>query len=484
MERGKRTETDLANFADGRDENNLAEFPVALLSDSAPADQKTIEFEDTLTDWSTGKEIVRRVCITGSDKFGLPTAKDEDVLLALLQLTKLANNFTTPEVWFNKHQVIEILGWKNRGWAYDRVEESLHRWKGVSIHYWNAWRDKARDAWCDSAAIGVIEYFALTDGRRNKSADDGPAGMSRFAWNKIFFESFEAGYLKKLDFATYRQLQRQAAKRAFRFLDKRFFHESDWEFDLREFACEKLGFSRAYNTGQLKERLRPALGELENIGFIEPVRYRKECPKVWKLAIAKKASSLKEARPESTEPVRLVAELVRRGVENGVATELEASFPAERIAEKLRYVDWLLARGDKRVAKNPAGFLVAAIRGDYPLPKDYLRFLKASGSERGSRRNDSRSENRAARGVQCHAEQGAVAPEPNAVQVYLASLSGEETARLEFEAVAAAAKVEAASYARLKGRDDQLFAGVRKHLLEKYVLTHGLHLKSSVANAA
>lgn len=81
--RDKPTRTGLDQFSDGRDENNLAEFPIALLSDSAPAEQKTIEFSDTLHDWKTNKIITRRVSITGSDKFGLPTAKDEEVLLAL-----------------------------------------------------------------------------------------------------------------------------------------------------------------------------------------------------------------------------------------------------------------------------------------------------------------------------------------------------------------------------------------------------------------
>ena len=143
MKKDKRGSAALAEFTDGRDENNLAEFPISLLSDAAQAGQKTIEFEDTLDDWETGKTIVRRVCITGSDKFGLPTAKDDEVLLALIQLTKIANDFTSPEVWFVKRDVLEILGWRNRGWAYDRVEEALHRLKGTSIHYWNSWRDQA-----------------------------------------------------------------------------------------------------------------------------------------------------------------------------------------------------------------------------------------------------------------------------------------------------------------------------------------------------
>lgn len=484
MKKRNRTTIDLASLADGRDENNLAEFPLALLSHSAPAGQRTIEFVDTIDDWSTGKTIVRRVCITGSEKYGLPTPKDEDILLALLQLTKLANNFTAAEVWFNKHHVIELLGWKNRGWAYDRVEESLHRWKDVSIHYWNAWRDNACKKWRDSAAIGVIDYFALNDGRRSKATGNGHSGMSRFAWNKIFFESFEANYVKKLDFSTYRKLRRPAARRAFRFLDKRFFHEPQWEFDLREFACEKLGFSRSYNTGQLKERLRPALGELESIGFIDAVHFRKQCPKEWKLTIAKKLPPLTETRPEPSELVRLANELVLRGVNADAAAEIDAHYPPERIDKMLRYVDWLVARSDKRVSESPVGFLVAAIRRDYPLPKDYLKYLKTSANENRSRRGDGRSEKGASRDPCRRAANKPADSEPDALQVYVASLTAEESARLESQAVAAATAVEVASYGRLKCRGGKLFEAIRVSLLRKHITAHGLHLTFSAEAAA
>ncbi|HMP04857.1 MAG TPA: hypothetical protein PJ982_00775, partial [Lacipirellulaceae bacterium] len=73
----------LAEFVRGTDENNLAEFPLALLSDTASPHQRTLEFEDTVNDWKTGQQVTRRVCVNGSEKYGLPTAKDDQVLAAL-----------------------------------------------------------------------------------------------------------------------------------------------------------------------------------------------------------------------------------------------------------------------------------------------------------------------------------------------------------------------------------------------------------------
>jgi hypothetical protein len=461
--------TKLSQYRNGRDANGLAEFPLALLTDKAPPGAKTLEFEDTITDWSTGKEVRQRVCITGSDKFGLPTPKDEDVLLALLQLTKIANNFTSPEVCFTKRQVIEILGWENRGWAYDRVEESLHRWKGVSIHYWNAWRDKSRGTWCDSEAIGVIEYLRITDGRRRDIANDAER-LSRITWNKALFESFQAGYLKPLDFETYRKLDRPAAKRAYRFFDKRFHHKPLWEYELRQLACERLGFSRNYDTGQLKERLKPALGELEQIGFIEPVKYRKERSKIWKIAIAKKGTVSDAGQPiATTSGDSLVAMLVQRGVAKETAMELVTSNSAELICEKLRLFAWLVSRNDKRISKNAPGWLATAIRQNYSPPRDYVRVMNHSTSKRPSGSKPSRNPvSVPPAGVPENEDDAA----KRAMEDYLASLSEEELLKLEEAALAKADTVLVDGYQRSKATSSPAHTAYRRMLLEREAKTH------------
>jgi hypothetical protein len=455
----------LASFSDGRDENNLAEFPVALLGDSVPTGQKTIEFEDTLDDWSTGHTIVRRVCITGSDKFGLPTAKDEEVLMGLIQLTRIANNFMSPEVWFVKRDVIEILGWQDRGWSYERIEESLHRWKGVSIHYWNAWRDNESGSWRDSAAVGIIEYFSLTDGRFRAPAQvPTRSGQSCFCWNKLFFQSFQAGYLKKLDFEVYRSLKGAAVKRAYRFLDKRFYHRDDWKFDLRQFACEKLGFSRAYTTGQLKERVRPVLGKLEQIGFIEPHKFAKGRPKVWTLSVTKRTQEKsKESDQVAVHPVE--RDLVKRGVKSKVAAALCRQFSVEYLVAKIQFVDWLLSKDDKRISKSIAGFLVDCIRKDYPLPVDYLRWLRRKFPKRQAAKNttDDRFEATVA---------GPEAGKDPTDFILDAMPHGERQTLLQ-EAIARASPLERASLDRVRSRGSELCGELERSFLCKYLRARG-----------
>lgn len=453
--RPKAERVSLAEFVSGTDENNLAEFPLALLSDSAPPNQKTIEFQDTLKDWKNGQEITRRVCVTGSDKYGLPTAKDEEVLAALLQLTRVVNNFSSPEVPFSKHQVIELLGWENSGWAYNRVEESLHRWKGVSVHYWNAWRDHTSGTWTDTEAIGIIDYFKISDGRRTQSPEKREA-QSRFVWNRELFKSFQAGYLKPLDFGLYRSLKRPAAKRALRFLSKRFFHRPEWEFDLQTFACEKLGFSRKYDTGQLKARLHPAMVELEQAGFINPVSYRKVRRKTWNVLVSANCSKNELPKKQHDEsPKLLVEQLVTRGIAKSSAKKLVQEFPTERIEEKLRYFDWLTSRKDKRVSANAPGFLVAAIRNDYALPKDFWK---------------SQSKKPQKTPAVAPVKKTTADEDSNQdVQDFLASLTPEQMTRIEALALEAADPLTADGYKRSQESGGPAFLAYQRMVVASYV---------------
>lgn len=353
------------NPRDARDEMNLAEFPHSILGDRVPAGLKTIEFNDEFEDWKTGQIVKRRVCITGSDKFGLPSSKDEDVLLALLQHTRVKNDFSDPEVAFTKRELLEILDWKKTGWAYRRVEESLHRWKGVSVHYFNAWRDNGRKLWRDSEANGVIEYvkFVGSAGRPSRPEVEDADSQSRFIWNRPFFESCRNGYLKKLDFDIYRRLKRPAAHGAYRFLDKRFWYRSVWQFPLRTFACEKIGLSRDYDTGQLKERLQPALKELVAVGVIESATYSKQRRGEWIIEVQQKRAMPTE-KPDNLPISDTCAVLVARGVSLRVAKTLAKRFAIEQITRNVALFDRLLKNCDPSISKNPPGFLVTSIRED------------------------------------------------------------------------------------------------------------------------
>ncbi len=369
-----------------KDELNLAEFPIAALADRVPDGQLSLVFEDRI-DQRNGPPIVRRLTITGTHKHGLPTALDDEVMVGLIQLTKRRNNFTEQRVSFSRYELIDLLGWPQTGPSYQRIEEALNRWVGVVLMYENAWWDNTAKSWVDEN-FHVLDNVTLYDRERRRggkgagkrssskrsSSEGEPAALSSFRWNEVIFRSFQSGNLKQLDLDFYLKLRLPTTKRLFRFLDKRFYRRDRLEFDLRTLACEHVGLSRTYAPTELKRRLKPALEELEQLGFLEPLsvdeRYVWVARGAWRVLLIRGPHGRDQA-PEPNEGCELIDALVERGVSPKTAADLVSLKPPARVRAKVEVFDWLVQNGDKRIGKNAAGYLVASIRDDYQAPEDY-----------------------------------------------------------------------------------------------------------------
>src|SRR3954454_7640682 len=173
----------------GRDELTLAEFPITLLSDRVPKGCKTLVFEDRVFDRQHGEVVTRKLTVTGGDAYGLPTAIDDEVLVALLQLTKL-DGFLEPKVRLSRYELLRILGWKDVGKNYQRIEEALNRWMGVTLYYEKAWWDNEAKAWVD-AKFHILDNVQI----RRKSEREPPRRRGQFGpyppwfkWNEVVFK--------------------------------------------------------------------------------------------------------------------------------------------------------------------------------------------------------------------------------------------------------------------------------------------------------
>ncbi|MEM7314000.1 MAG: replication initiator protein A [Planctomycetota bacterium] len=262
------------SMRDGRDEMNLIEFPFATLSERSNG-RNVLEFRREVYDRVVGKRVLRQLTVTGDAKFGLPTAKDEEVYLGLLQLSKLYNDFSHPLVYFTRSQLIKLMNWRNRDWSYHRIGTAMRRLTGVRLFYEKAWRDNARRQYCDQGGFGLLDSFIIRDGRfRNKNADESER-LSEFRWSSVVFGSFQSGYLKKLDYKTVRELS-PVARRIYRYLDKHFYPPKRVSIvmDLKTFAFEHIGVSRSYDSTQIKRLFTQPIAELETIGFLAPTGNR------------------------------------------------------------------------------------------------------------------------------------------------------------------------------------------------------------------
>ena len=244
----------------GRDNMNLAELPITLLADRVPKGVTSLVFNSEHG----------QLTVTGSADYGLPTAVDSDIIVALLYLTKRANDFTNPVVNFSRYEILDILRWKKDGKNYQRVDDSLERWVGVVLRYNNCWYDNTVKRRVD-ASFHILESVVTYNREVRKHAKtlqrDLPFGQ--FSWNKIFFESCRSNFLKKLDIDTYFSLNSSISRQMMRFLDKRFYVRNTWTFGLREFAFENVGLSRNYSDVDLRKKLQVGLDELQSVGFLK-----------------------------------------------------------------------------------------------------------------------------------------------------------------------------------------------------------------------
>ena len=469
MEAGERIEEDSMppKPSDGRDELNLAEFPLCALAHRLRPDQKTLQFEDRVWDENRRQTITRQLTITGSDAYGLPTALDDEVLLGLIQLSR-QRQFAERTVRFTRYQLIQLLGWRQETRTYARIEASLNRWTGVTLYYQRAWWNKARQCWVDEK-FHVLDNVRLFQRENGGAAMDEEAGCSVFVWNEVIFRSFQAGNLKSLDFDFFRELRSAIARRLYRFLDKRFFRRARCEFDLQEFACEHAGLSRTYDSANLKRKLRGGITELEQRGYLRALpdeeRFLKVRSGEWRVVFEKAKGEASEPGPQSSQPVdALVAALGARGVSPSTARSTVKQYPATRIQSQLAVFDYLMAQKDPKVSRNPPGFLLSAIRGEYAPPKE---FLDHAAQERGRQESEQRRAREARRKEQQQAAVRAKEEErERAIAQFWQSLPSEARVRLEQAALGRAT----AAQRRMLAHGGSLAAATRQALLDAYAL--------------
>jgi hypothetical protein len=460
---------DWETFADGRDEMNLIECPLSAVADRFLDGRKTVVFRDEVFDPDRSAMVKRELAISGSDRYGLPTARDEDVLLACIQLSTL-HNFQTREVHFSRYELLKLLRWSDEGKSYNRLAQSLRRWKGLTIYSDRAFYDHARKSWV-TRDFGVFDFLSLYE-RESTQGSSAPAA-SRFVWNEVFFDSFRAGYLKKLDWNLYCQLRDPVAKRLYRLLDKRFYRANEVTFDLRELGVRKIRLSDSYDSAQMKRALANGIRELEAVWELNPLpteqRFRKVRQGEWQVVFSrKKPRTTRVTATREEKPTGVVAELVKHGVGHTTAVKLAGSVLEENIKTALELFDWYAKSNQVR---GP-GFLVDAIRNPdkYQHPQGF-----ESSAQKRDRHQASESRNAATREIE---RQEQVRQQREAESRWRAFTavweSLPEAAKLAFEqaALASASPTKRDGYHRLQSLGGPVFEQYRRIvLLEQFERT-------------
>jgi hypothetical protein len=349
----------------GGDEMNLAEFPFALLADRQPAGVTSLEFTDTIRG-KDGERVTRIWTVTGAEEFGLPVASDEDLYVALMEVTR-EQGYRSRTIHVTRYDLIHRLGWPDKGQSYRRLQAGLDRLLGVTITAQRAFWDRRKQRYVDMG-FHIIDDYVLYDEQPGRKSNRVYVPQSYVSWNQIVFQSLQAGNLKQLDVGFYFSLRSSLSRRLFRYLDKkRLDGKPAFRISLRRLGFEKLGMSRNYYPSHIKQELERAHQELLRNGFLAGVEYQRPGKEAEERVLyrfpAQPGRGHGAALPADS--AALMARLVEVGVSRSVAERLVRQYP-ERIAAQLEYLPY-------RSAQDPPALLVEAIREDWAVPALYLQ---------------------------------------------------------------------------------------------------------------
>ena len=384
-----------------RDEMNLAEFPLAVLSTRVNPKIKTLEFTDQHR-LPSGELAERKWIITGTDKFGLPTSTDDDVVLGLMRLS-MDKGFRERKVFFTRYELLKTLRWSTEGRSYQRLIKSLDRLSGVRIRSSNSFYDNQSKSY-QTCNFGIIDAYEINDERGGRNSLQAEPPKSFFIWSEVLFDSFRAGFVKKLDLDFYFKLRSAISRRLYRYLDKHFYYRSAIEVPLMTLAFEKLGLSRSYRyVSSIRQQLEPAIKELQTQGFLAGyeffgkgaltkvrffARRTEDSPEYISRSEQQKTrfdSKALEQNDSSAAGTKMFAKLNSRGIAEQQVYRLlkdRTTLELEKIEQILPYYDHLVATADKKVSRNPVGFLYRAVERpeQFKIPQGFIATLEEAGN--------------------------------------------------------------------------------------------------------
>jgi Replication initiator protein A len=340
----------LANLAYGKDEMNLCELPFALLSERNGT-RKHLKFEIEDFDRDTRQSITRTLTVKGDPEFGLPTAKDEEIYLGLMKYTSDYHGFADAKVPLQRARLFELMGWPKSDWAYARLTLGMQRLVGVRLNYQNLWRDNRDKQFRDQGAFGILDSFHFRDQLQANGIYSESASL--FRWSHVLFQSFDSGYLKRIDFGLQRELT-TTARRLYRYLDKHFHppHRGKISIDLARLAYQHIGVSPGIELDKVKKRyIAPAAEELESVGYLEPMatdqRFQKICRGQWTVAFVYniKPANSEIADARSSRITGRLQSLSRRGISLSLAIQVIERVDDEVLVRAMRAMDEQRQRG-------------------------------------------------------------------------------------------------------------------------------------------
>ncbi len=251
--------------AKGKDEMNLAEFPIAKLGRQDKRD--VIEYESWATD-KKGERYQQKWIVSGSAQLGLPGEIANRIIVALLSIAS-EQNFDSPKISFTEYRLIKTLGLSTSNKNYEVIRKVLKQLVGITIYSEKAfWDNKRKKRVTHEKAFHIFEDLWLRHWKDTDDREDiDDKGQGYVVWSDTFWKSIKDGYIKNLDNEFYYSLKNPIARQLFRFLDKRIGQKKECEVDIFDLTG-RLGMAKYAKPSHVKRKLQPGINEIIDRNYL------------------------------------------------------------------------------------------------------------------------------------------------------------------------------------------------------------------------
>jgi len=227
-----------------KQDQNLLEFPLWFI-DKEKRKQGRFELQT-----ETGKFLF------GLPFLSLPDSIDAVILLGILKVSQSRRSKT---IVLKRSDLMKLVGLPLTAHYYNRLWESLRKWKQTSIQFEGGWFD-GNSRKMGSRLFGILAYAEYVE---EEETGDKVKTTRRFkiTLDEKFYELIgDSKYYRLIDLEQYRLLRKPTSRRLYEILLKHLENNNKWECEVKKLA-EKLTLNEKYPS-HIVRKLKPATADI------------------------------------------------------------------------------------------------------------------------------------------------------------------------------------------------------------------------------
>jgi hypothetical protein len=283
----------------------------------------------------------------------LPERTDINFLLYLLKVSQKSGYVQKLEL--TRYEILTECELNRSEINYNRLEESLKRWKFVGIEFKGTFYDNKAYS---TKAFGIINEYSI----------DKETKKLKIEFNKSFLEMVKGtNYCKYIDFKKYIRLRKPVSSRLYELLLKTFVERNEWEIEALKLA-EKLTIipkgNRDLYPADIKIMITPAIKEInEKTELRIEMESRKNDNKqlIFKFKLIKNMET--EKQEQENNEIQTLIDLLKEDYRDSKA--LKDALKKYHARYGNDYVKYNILYANKKASKAYAGFLKNALKENW-----------------------------------------------------------------------------------------------------------------------